>query len=191
MDANSANIQQIYQRTSIIMVVEGFPAQEETFLDLPPNSLFVQNTIKAFHDAGFQANDLQSVIDLGIYVIAAVKEPRLGDRIPSQLIKKYNASLEEELSRFVNLRAILLMGDTAISAINMIARRRYGKRCIPAGSTYKIRHGEYFIGKLHVFPSYLHTGKNYLIERSKQAMVADDIQRASKFSENYGAQQNM
>lgn len=191
MDANSTTMQQIYQRTSIMMVVEGFPEQEDDFSDLLPDSLFMQNTIKAVHDAGFQANDLRSIIDLGFYVIAAVKEPRPGDRMPSPLIKKYNASLEEELSHFVNLRAILLMGDTAISAINMIARRRYGKRCIPAGSTYKIRHGEYFLGKLRVFPSYLHTGKNYLIEKSKQAMVADDIQRAFKFSENYRVQQNM
>ena len=184
MDANSVNMQHVFQRTSILMVVEGFPAQEDTFADLAPDSLFMQNTIKAFQDAGFQTTDFRSVIDLGFYVIAAVKEPRPGDRMPSLLIKKHNASLEEVLSRFVNLRAILLMGDTAISAINMIARRRYGKRCIPAGSTYKIRHGEYFLGKLRVFPSYLHTGKNYLIERSKQAMVADDIQRAFKYLEN-------
>jgi hypothetical protein len=31
---------------------------------------------------------------------------------------------------------------------------------------------------MRVFPSYLQTGKNFLIEKAKQRMVADDIRRA-------------
>ena len=48
----------------------------------------------------------------------------------------------------------------------------------PAGSTYKIRCNEYYFSGIRVFPSYLQTGKNFLIEKSKRRMVAEDIGNA-------------
>jgi hypothetical protein len=70
------------------------------------------------------------------------------------------------------------MGDAAIKSLNFIAQRVTGGKCIPAGSTYKIRGGQFFFGHIRVFPSYLPTGKNFLIEKTKQAMVAEDIRNA-------------
>ena len=70
------------------------------------------------------------------------------------------------------------MGDTAIRAVNSIAKRQTGKAIIPSGSTYKIRKRRYFYRGLRVFPSYLQTGKSYLIEKSKRKMIAEDIKAA-------------
>lgn len=74
------------------------------------------------------------------------------------------------------------MGDVAIKALNLIARRKTGKACIPAGSTYKIRDQEYFFEGKRVFPSYLQTGKNFLIEKAKQRMAADDSWLSQKLA---------
>ena len=79
---------------------------------------------------------------------------------------------------FSNVRAILLMGDTAIKAMNYMTKRNIGKRVIPSGSTYKIRRDKYFYKQVRVFPSYLQTGKGYLIEKTKRKMIAEDIKAA-------------
>jgi uracil-DNA glycosylase len=65
--------------------------------------------------------------------------------------------------------------------MNYIAKRNIGKAIIPSGSTYKIRKGEYFYKQLRVFPSYLQTGKSYLIEKSKRKMIAEDIKAALEY----------
>lgn len=70
------------------------------------------------------------------------------------------------------------MGDVAIKAFNYIVKRSTGKRIIPSGSTYKIRKNTYFFEEKQVFPSYLMTGKSFLIEKSKQRMIAEDIRNA-------------
>ena len=70
------------------------------------------------------------------------------------------------------------MGDVVIKALNAIARHQSGKRAIRAESTYKIRHGEFYLGNIRLFPSYLQVGPSYGIEKSKQRMIAEDISRA-------------
>jgi uracil-DNA glycosylase len=86
--------------------------------------------------------------------------------------------LEKEINLFLNIKVFLLMGDVAIKSLNYIAKRQIGKKVIPTGSTYKIRHQEFNFKEKRVFPSYLQTGKNYLIEKSKRRMIAEDINRA-------------
>jgi len=70
------------------------------------------------------------------------------------------------------------MGDVAIKSINAVARRAGIGRVIPAGSTYKIRGGEYTFREARALPSYLHVGPSYGIEKSKQRMIAEDIGKA-------------
>jgi hypothetical protein len=70
------------------------------------------------------------------------------------------------------------MGDVAIRAVNEIGRRKTGVRVIPAGSTYRLRGPEYTLDGVQVLPSYLQTGKSYLIEKSKQRMIAEDLRTA-------------
>jgi uracil-DNA glycosylase len=72
----------------------------------------------------------------------------------------------------------MLMGDVAIKMMNAAWKKRTGKRVIPAGSTYKIRGQAYYFEGKRVFPSYTPAGKNFLIEKSKRRMVAEDIKEA-------------
>ncbi|OPX87685.1 MAG: hypothetical protein A4E53_02397 [Pelotomaculum sp. PtaB.Bin104] len=72
----------------------------------------------------------------------------------------------------------MLMGDVAIKAMNYIWKRQTDKNVIPSGSTYKLRKEKFFIDNKRVFPSYLQTGGNYLIEKSKRVMIAEDLKEA-------------
>ena len=74
----------------------------------------------------------------------------------------------------------MLMGDVAIKAFNEVAKRKTGKKAIPAGSTYKIRETPYHFKGIRVFPSYLQAGPSFFIEKSKRKMIAEDITEALK-----------
>lgn len=166
------------KKISILMIAEAMPEQAEDYFYSSFNSLYVLNTLSAFQQAGFPIRNIGDITALGVYLTVVVKEPRLGVSMPRELIERYVPALEAEIAQFPNLKVILLMGDVAINAMNLIAKRHTGKRCIPAGSTYKIRDQEYFFEGMRIFPSYLQTGKNFLIEKAKQRMVADDLRRA-------------
>ena len=85
--------------------------------------------------------------------------------------------LKAELSLFSHLKVIMLMGDVAKKAVNMITKAETKKNVIPSGATGRLRHNEYFWDSIRVFPSYIMTGKNLLIEPFKRDCVADDIRR--------------
>jgi len=123
---------------------------------------------------------MEDVLDLGVHVTTAMKCGKTGYSISSKTIGICSGILEREVDLFPNVRAILLMGDTAIKAMNYVAKRNISKRVIPCGSTYKIRRNKYFYKQVRVFPSYSQTGKSYLIEKSKRKMIAEDIKAALK-----------
>jgi uracil-DNA glycosylase len=173
-----------FKNISILIIAEGMPEDAVDYFYTSTDSLYVQNTIGAFQQAGFPVHSIADITNLGVYLTVAVKEPRPGVSMPRELIEKYIPILEAEIEQFPNLKVLLLMGDVAIKALNIIARRKTRKACIPAGSTYKIRDQEYFFEGMRVFPSYLQTGKNFLIEKAKQRMAADDIWRAFAWIKN-------
>jgi uracil-DNA glycosylase len=164
----------------IIMVCEALPENIEDYFYTSKNSLYVTNTIDAFNSAGIIVNSIDDIIDKGIYLTVAVKEPRRGAVVPPDVIEQHSYILEEEINKFPGIRAILLMGDAAIRSMNYISTRKNGVKSIPSGSTYKIRKGEFYYDDIRVFPSYLQTGKNFLIEKTKRLMVAEDIKNAFK-----------
>lgn len=162
----------------VVAVCEGLPENKDDYFYSFSDSLYVTNTIKAFNSAGIKAKGVGDLVRQGIYLTVAVKEPRKGLTVPSKIIEKYSYDLEEELNMLPNIKAIILMGDAAIKSINYISKRKNKIRAIPSGSTYKIRGGKFYFGNIRVFPSYLPTGKNFLIEKSKRKMVAEDIENA-------------
>lgn len=83
--------------------------------------------------------------------------------------------LNKELSLFPNIKVIMLMGDVSKKAMNMIAKKETGKNAIPSISTYKLRNSEIFYKGIRLMPSYIMTGKNILIEKSKFQMASEDI----------------
>ena len=121
---------------------------------------------------------MKDILNLGVYLTTAVKCGKTGYGIKAATIKECSLILEKELDLFANVDVYLLMGDVAIKAVNAIARRAGEGRVIPAGSTYKIRKGEYFFRGKRALPSYLQAGPSFFIEKSKRRMIAEDIRTA-------------
>jgi uracil-DNA glycosylase len=141
-------------------------------------SLFEETTVLAFRDAGVDVASLQDILDMGVYVTTAVKCAKTGYTLKAATIKTCSILLEAELDPFPNVRGYLLMGDVAIRAVNYIAKRSGERRVVPAGSTYKIRGGDYRFRGIPAFPSYLQAGPSFFIEKSKRRMIAEDIAAA-------------
>jgi uracil-DNA glycosylase len=172
------------ENVRIMMISEAVPENPEDYFYTSCDSLYVTNTLAAFNAAGISVTSINDVIQRGVYLTVAVKTPRKGLVVPSDVIREHSYALEAELKMFPDLKVILLMGDAAIKAMNMISQRTCHAKTIPNGSTYKIRSGTFWFNHIRVFPSYLQTGKNFLIEKAKRMMVAEDLQNAFKFIEN-------
>ena len=168
---------------SIVLISEAAPADPADYYYAKGDPLFAQTTVHAFNDAGADVSSIQDIVALGVYLTTAVKCAKTGYGIKTSTIKDCSQILEKELALFPNVKAILLMGDVAIKAINNTARRLGQARVIPAGSTYKIRGREYYFRGARAFPSYLQAGPSFFIEKSKRRMIAEDIGAALRLSE--------
>ena len=161
------------------MISEAPPEDLGDYFYASKDPFFAQTTVQAFNDAGFDVTCMEDILNLGVYVTTAIKCGKTAYSISPQTIDDCSIRiLESEMKLFPKIKAVLLMGDTAIKAMNRIAKRNTGKSIIPSGSTYKIRKNKYLYQGLGVFPSYLQTGKSYLIEKSKRKMIAEDVKTA-------------
>lgn len=162
----------------VVLINEVVPKNEyDDFYE--NNSNYSESVLSLFNNAGFTEN-MYSLLDKGIYICNAVKTPKHESSITTEQIKASLDELEAELALFTNLQVIMLMGDVARKAFNMIVKRKIGKNIIPSGSTYKLRHNDYFYNEIQVMPSYICTGGNLLIEKSKVTMISEDIQKMMK-----------
>lgn len=164
----------------VVMITEAPPDNKVDYFYAAGKPFYLQTTVQAFNDAGFRVLSMQDILNLGVYITTAVKCAKNGYAVSLATIKNCARLLENEMSLFTSIRAYLLGGDVAIKAMNYIWQQKSGKRVIPAGSTYKIRHQSFFYDDKRVFPSYTPAGKNFLIEKSKRKMVAEDIKEAMK-----------
>lgn len=167
---------------SVILISEAVSATPEDDYDGGPAALFARTTVLAFQDAGARVASLDDVVGLGVYLTSAVKCPKLGYGLKPATIDACSRLLEQELAPFKRAKAILLMGDVAIRALNSIARRAGEPRVIPAISTYKLRDQAFFFRGMRVFPSYLQAGPSFFIEKSKRRMIAEDIAAALRLT---------
>jgi uracil-DNA glycosylase len=158
-----------------VMISEAPPQDPSDYFYAQNNPFYMQTTAQAFRDAGLHVSSMIDVLNLGVYVTTAIKCGKTGYSISSKTVENCSNILETEINLFPNVKTIILMGDTAIKAMNYIAKRNIRKRIIPSGSIYKIRKNKYFYKQVRAFPSYLQTGKSYLIEKSKRRMIAEDI----------------
>ena len=171
IDVNPADV-------SIILISEATPADSDDYYYGAGDPLFQQTTVQAFRDAGVEVSSIQDILGLGVYLTTAVKCGKIGYGIKAGTVKECSLILEEEIELFPEVRVFLLMGDVAIKAVNYIAKRGSEERVIPAGSTYKIRGGKYFLRGRRAFPSYVQAGPSFFIEKSKRKMIAQDIATA-------------
>jgi len=170
------------ERIKIVMISEAAPADPKDYFYAGGKALFERTTVQAFNDAGAGVASMKDILDLGVYLTTAVKCGKTGYGIKTATIQACSLILEQELSLFPQAKAWMLMGDVAIKAVNGIAKRAGERRVIPAGSTYKIRGGEYAFKGMRAFPSYLQAGPSFFIEKSKRRMIAEDIAAALTLS---------
>ena len=168
------------ENTKILMITEAPPNDKADYFYAEGNPFFLQTTLQAFRDAGADVNSMQDILEMGVYITTAIKCAKTQYAISNDTMKNCSQLLEKEIALFPNIRVFMLMGDVAIKMMNNIWKKQTGKKVIPAGSTYKIRGEAYYLGDIRVFPSYTPAGKNFLIEKSKRRMVAEDIREALK-----------
>ena len=176
VDLNPAEIK-------LILISETSPTDLKDHYYASSEALFARTTLQAFQEAGLSVVSIPELLHKGIYLTTAVKCGKNEYAVATDTIIHCSLLLEREIALFPNLKAFLLMGDVAIKALNSIARRQGEPRVIPAGSTYKIRGGEFTFHGLPAFPSYLQAGPSFGIEKSKQRMIAQDISAALKIAE--------
>ena len=165
-------------RVSVLLISEAAPENPADYYYAGGNSLFEQTTLLAFQDAGAKVVCMQDILDLGVYLTTAVKCGKTGYGIKTDTINQCSTLLEKEIALFPNVKVYLLMGDVAIRAMNGIARRNGEPRVIPAGSTYKIRGGEFSFRGGRALPSYVQAGPAFFVEKVKRKMIGEDIKMA-------------
>ena len=163
---------------TVVMVAEAPPPDPADWFDAGPDALYARTTVQAFRDAGEDVSSLEDVLDLGVYLTTAIKCGKTGYAISTDTVRACSVLLETELGVFPLARVLMLMGDSAIKAVNAIAHRNGEPRVVPAGSTYKLRGGDYRFRGMKVFPSYVQAGPAFFIEKSKRQMIAEDIAAA-------------
>jgi uracil-DNA glycosylase len=165
-------------RVSILLISEAAPEKPSDYYYAGPEALFAQTTLLAFQDAGAKVKSIQDVLDLGVYLTTAVKCGKTGYGLATSTVEACSHLLEKEIALFPNVKVYLLMGDVAIKALNMIAKRGGEPRVIPAGATYKIRGGEFTFRGRRALPSYVQAGPAFFVEKVKRRMIAEDIRKA-------------
>lgn len=166
------------EKIRIMMITEAPPNDKADYFYAGGSPFYLQTTLQAFKDAGANVSSMQDILDLGVYITTAIKCGKTGYAVSGDTMKNCTKLLEKEIAPFPNVKVFMLMGDVAIKMMNNIWKNQTGKKVIPAGSTYKIRGQAYYFGDKRVFPSYTPAGKNFLIEKSKRRMVAEDIREA-------------
>lgn len=142
-----------------------------------PDADYLKTTLPLLQNAGTDVHSIEDILQMGIYITNAVKTPKTESAIDKSMIENGLPYLEAELSLFPNIKVIMLMGDVAKKAFNMITKKKTKKNAVPAVSTYKLRNSEIYYEGIRVMPSYIMTGKNILIEKSKVTMAAEDVAR--------------
>ena len=169
------------QYIKVIMINEVVPKNpDDWFYSETLDSENRRNALGLFEGAGVPVKSMRDILDLGIFITAALKIPKEGYTVDPEVIKAQLPLLETELALFPNLKVIMLMGDVAIKMVNMIAKAKTKKNACQSGAEGRRKHWnnhEFYWGDIRVFPSYIMTGKNLLIEPFKRDTIMEDIRR--------------
>ena len=158
-----------------IMINEIVPLCPEDDFYGKPDSAYMSTTIPLFRKAGIEVDSVLDILNNGIYITNAVKMPKTEYAVSKESIEESLPYLERELALFPNVKVVMLMGDVAKKAFNLINRKATGKNTVPGISTYKLRNTEIFYNGIRILPSYIMTGQNILIEKSKFEMASENI----------------
>lgn len=163
-----------------IMINEVVPEDPAQDFYGASGEMYLSTTIPLFQKAGLEVQSIGDILNMGVYITNAVKTPKCGYAVEKSAMEESLPWLEKELSLFPNVKVVMLMGDVAKKMVNQIVRKTTRRNVIPSGATYRLRATEFFFGHIRVMPSYIMTGGNILIEKSKVAMAAEDIATMAK-----------
>lgn len=158
-----------------ILINEVVPSYPENDFYGAEDAAYMETTIPLFQKAGIDVTNIQEILAHGIYITNAVKTPKTESAVEKESIERSLPYLEKELALFPNVQVIMLMGDVAKKCFNRITKKATKKNAVPAVSTYKLRKSELFYDGIRIMPSYIMTGKNILIEKSKVQMASEDL----------------
>jgi len=170
----------------VIMINEVVPKNpDEWFYSEAHDPENRRTALGLFEIAGVPAKSMRDVIDMGIYITAAMKTPKAGYTADPEVMNAQLPLLEAEIGLFPNLELIMLMGDVAAKMFNMIAKAKAktNRNICPPGAAGRRRHWnneEFYWDGIRVFPSYIMTGKNLLIEPFKRDVLVEDIRRMTE-----------
>ncbi|MEY8245353.1 uracil-DNA glycosylase family protein [Heminiphilus faecis] len=105
------------------MINEVVPSCPEEDFYGKQDSAYMSTTIPLFRKAGIEVNSIQDILDHGIYITNAVKTPKSEYAVSKESIEDSLPYLEKELALFPNVKVIMLMGDVAKKAFNMISKK--------------------------------------------------------------------
>jgi uracil-DNA glycosylase len=109
-----------------LLISEAPPEDAGNYFYAARNPFYLQTTLQAFNDAGFKVASMKDVLNLGVYVTTAIKCGKTAYSISPKTIDNCSIRvLENEMNLFPEAKAILLMGDTAIKAMNYIAKKKH------------------------------------------------------------------
>lgn len=142
-------------RIRAIMINEVVPSDPlQDFYGLP-DADYLTAALSLFQKAGLQVKTIQDILQMGIYITNAVKTPKSEYTIEKSRIENSLPYLEREIALLPSVKVIMLMGDVAIKAFNMITRKKTKRNAVPSIATYKLRKSEIFYGNVRVMPSYI------------------------------------
>jgi len=169
------NVEVIPETIRAVMINEVVPSHPEEDFYGKSDAAYMTTTIPLFRKAGIEVDSVQDILNNGIYITNAIKTPKTEYAVSKESIEESLPYLERELALFPNVKVIMLMGDVAKKAFNMISKKVTGKNAVPSLSTYKLRNTEILYNGIRILPSYIMTGQNILIEKSKFEMASEDI----------------
>lgn len=174
-DLRFNNVEVTPETIYAIVINEVVPLCMEDDFYGSPCAAYMTTTIPLFQKAGIEVNSMQDILNNGIYITNAVKTPKTEYAVSKESIEESLSYLERELALFPNVKVIMLMGNVAKKAFNMISKKATKKSAVPSISTYKLRNTEILYNSIRIIPSYIMTGQNILIEKSKFEMASEDI----------------
>lgn len=176
------------QSIKVIMINEVVPKNpDDWFYSDTGDPENRRNALALFNGAGVNVNSMSDILDLGIYITSALKTPKESSVPDPYNISAQTPLLEIELSLFPNLKVIMLMGDVAIKMVNRIVKAKTKKNACKPGAAGRRQHWnneEFYWDGVRIFPSYIMTGKNLLIEPFKRDTIVEDIRRMMELIKN-------
>lgn len=83
----------------MIMISEVVPNNPDNyFYNRNADAVFMSTTIPIFHEAGANVNGIDDIINKDIYITTAVKTPKAGYTIPTEIINDQLPVLEKSLN---------------------------------------------------------------------------------------------